>query len=108
MRYRWFAKDEEKDDFGEPVSRALWDRVEPEEKGDLTRGGKAGAFFAFAAMCYALWAEDLQLFLFCMAVMLYLLHPLPLGQGGQGKLLSNFLRGFSLALGWGILIWVLL
>lgn len=112
MRYRWFAHEDEKDEFGEHVSRALWhDREEGEkqEKGRFSIGKGAGTFLAAAAACYALWSEDLQLFLFSLAVLLYLLHPLARGLGGKrGTFLANFLKGFSLALGWGILIWIFL
>ena len=111
MRYRWFAHEDEKDEFDQPVSRALWHDEDREEhpKVIFSVGKGAGTFLAGMAVCCALWAGDLQLFLFSFSVLLYLLHPLARSLGGaRGRFLSNFLKGFSLALGWGILIWVLL
>ena len=111
MRYRWFAHEDEKDEFDQPVSRALWHDKEKEErpKAIFSVGKGAGTFLAGVVACYAIWAGDLQLFLFSFSVLLYLLHPLAIGLGGaRGRFLANFLKGFSLALGWGILIWVLL
>ena len=54
MRYRWFAHEDEKDEFGEHVSRALWhDREEgdKQEKGRFSIGKGAGTFLAAAAAC---------------------------------------------------------
>lgn len=112
MRYRWFAKEEKaSDELGAAESYFPKERdgTGKDEEAHPSKGERTGAVFALAVMCYALWAEDLQLFIFGLAVLIYLLHPLMRKWGGErGEFFSNALKGFSLALGWGTIIWVLL
>ena len=110
MRYRWFAKEEAaSDEFGPPGAPASGDGNREDEDVHPSKGERTGAVFALAVMCYALWVEDLQLLLFGLAVLIYLLHPLVRKWGGErGDFFSNVLKGFSLALGWGTILWVFL
>ena len=112
MHYRWFAKDEAKDDLGQPLSRAYWkdgDGEEPQGGRRLSLGRRTSAFLAAAVICYSLWNGDLQMVLFAMSVLLYLLHPLARKLGGsRGDSLGNLLKGFSLAAGWGCILWMIL
>ena len=108
MRYRWFAKEEAANDELD-LPGPTGSRGEDGADAHPTKGERTGAVFAVAVMCYALWAEDLQLLLFGLAVLIYLLHPLMRKWGGeQGAFFSNVLKGFSLALGWGTILWVFL
>lgn len=111
MRYRWFANDDEKDDLGQPVSRAYWGDEGKENEGEyrFSWGERTSSFLAAAVICYSLWTEDVQMALFATSVLLYLLHPLVKKLGGaRGYFWGNVLRGFSLALGWGTILWVFL
>ena len=58
MRYRWFAHEDEKDEFDQPVSRALWHDEDREEhpKVIFSVGKGAGTFLAGMVVCYAIWA----------------------------------------------------
>lgn len=108
MRYRWFAKEENASDRqGLPESDFPREGEGEEADAHPTKGERTSAVFALAVMCYALWAEDLQLLIFGLAVLIYLLHPLMRKWGGErGEFFSNVLKGFSLALGWGTILWV--
>jgi cobalamin synthase len=111
MRYRWFANDHEKDDLGQPVSRAYWgdEAEEKKERRIFSWGERTSAVLAAAVICYSLWSGDVQMTLFALAVLIYLLHPLARKLGGsRGDFIGNLLKGFSLALGWGTILWVFL
>ncbi len=113
MRYRWFDKYEVKDDLGQPVSRAYWkeegDEEQPKGERKFSWGMRTSAILAAAVTFYSLWTGDLQMLFFALAVFIYLLHPLARKMGGsRGDFIGNMLKGFSLALGWGTILWVFL
>lgn len=110
MRYRWFAREEENvDEFGVPVSRAVHDEAMQPKKIGYTRGELLAIIIAVIILYYEWVNDDIPLIFVCVSFLGYELQPLVMmlaGAGGQP--VCNVLKGFSITSFLGALFWAFL
>lgn len=110
MRYRWFTSPEkEYDEFGVKLSRAANDAALKPHKFRYRRGELLAIAIAAVIFIYECFVQDLPLLFIALSFIAFELRPLTkMFLGSYGEFASNILKGFSLALFIGTLIWVLI
>lgn len=110
MHYRWFEKDQEKqDEFGLPKSRAEQQKDEDPPKNLFSRGEITGIVLSSVLLIYSLALLDIPILLFSAAFLLQVPRKFAArAQRPWGHELSNLLKGFSISLFFGALLLLLL
>lgn len=110
MRYRWFVREEDRtDEFGNPVSRAVHDEALQPKKTGYARGELLAIVMVAFILLYEWVTDDGPLIVICISFLVHEMRPLaPLFFGEHGKAVSNAMRGFSIALFVGALVWTFL
>ena len=110
MRYRWFAKEEERvDAFGVPISRAEHDEALHPKPPGYARGEVLAIVLAMVILCYEWGNDDAPLIFVCVSFLVYELQPIVLKvYGPRGQVICNVIKGFSLATFIGALAWTFL
>ena len=110
MRYRWFAKDEERvDAFGVPVSRAEHDEALHPKRPGCARGEVLAIVLAIVILGYEWVKDDGPVVCGCVSFLVYELQPVVMTVlGPRGRTICNVIKGFSLATFIGALAWTFL
>lgn len=108
LRYRWFAKDEEREDeLGQPRQRMpIVPAKDPSTR--MKRGERAGLALSVVVLLYGAAVQDVPIVFVALAFLLYELRRFTYLLGPRGEFLSNLLQGFSIVMFLGALCMVFL